>query len=94
MSWCVITTTAVEENVRGLLTRWLQEPAPGIYVGFISSTVRDGLWDALCSQVSEEDSQLVLIYPNGSEQGHTVRTYGKHCRQVIDLDGFYVFSHY
>jgi CRISPR-associated protein Cas2 len=42
----VIATTAVPDHVRGALSRWLIEPAPGLYVGTVSARVRDELWSA------------------------------------------------
>jgi CRISPR-associated protein Cas2 len=46
-----ISTTAVPEHVRGALTRWLTEPAPGLYGGTVSARVRDGLWSAVATSV-------------------------------------------
>ena len=40
----VIVLTACPAGLRGDLTRWLLEIAPGIFVGHISARVRERLW--------------------------------------------------
>src|SRR5260370_40657296 len=61
----VISTTAVPDHVRGALTRWLTEPAPGLYVGTVSARVREGLWSAVAASVGEEQ-QSASIRPRTS----------------------------
>src|SRR5690348_5770683 len=39
-----ISTTAVPDHVRGTLTRWLTEPAPGLHAGTVANRVREELW--------------------------------------------------
>lgn len=40
----VIVLTACPQGLRGDLTRWLLEIAPGVYVGHVSAKVRERLW--------------------------------------------------
>lgn len=84
-SLVVISTTAVPDHVRGALTRWLTEPAPGLYVGTISARVRDELWSAVADSVA--DGMAVCIHPADNEQKYAIHTAGHRRRKIIDLDG-------
>src|SRR5690349_7244150 len=68
----VISTTAVPDHVRGALTRWLTEPAPGLYVGTVTVRVREGLWSAVAATVG--DGAAVCVHPAGNEQRYQIRT--------------------
>lgn len=81
----VISTTAVPDYVRGSLSRWLTEPAPGLYVGSISARVRDELWNQVCDAVGE--GSAVCIHPADNEQRYTITTTGEQRRRVLDFDG-------
>jgi len=81
----VISTTAVPDHVRGALTRWMTEPAPGFYVGTVSAKVRDRLWDAVAASVGE--GAAVCVHPADNEQRYLIRTAGDRRRQVVDFDG-------
>ncbi|NAS22185.1 type I-E CRISPR-associated endoribonuclease Cas2 [Herbidospora sp. NEAU-GS84] len=84
-SMIVISTTAVPDHVRGALSRWLIEPAPGLYVGTVSGRVRDELWSAVSGCVG--DGAAVCISPADNEQGFTIRTAGQRRRVPMDFDG-------
>lgn len=84
-SMIVLSTTAVPDHVRGAVSRWLIEPAPGLYVGTVSARVRDELWSAVSAVVG--DGAAILIHPTDNEQGYTLRTAGTRRRQPVDLDG-------
>ena len=84
-SMLVLSTTAVPDHVRGALTRWLLEPAPGLYVGTVSARVRDELWSAVSSSVG--DGAAVLVHPAPTEQGFLIKTAGHRRRHIIDIDG-------
>lgn len=84
-SMVVISTTAVPDYVRGALTRWLIEPAPGLYVGTVSARVRDELWSAVAAAVA--DGAATLIHAADNEQGFNLRTAGQRRREIIDYDG-------
>ncbi|MBD2895640.1 CRISPR-associated endoribonuclease Cas2 [Actinomadura sp. RB99] len=81
----VLSTTAVPDYVRGSLTRWLTEPAPGLYVGTVSARVRDELWKAVTEAVG--DGAAVLVHPATTEQGFTIKTAGERRRRIADFDG-------
>ena len=81
----VISTTAVPDHIRGALTRWLTEPASGLYVGTVSARVREGLWSAVAASVGE--GAAVCIHPAENEQRYFIRTAGERRRNVFDFDG-------
>ena len=87
MTFVVIAATAVPDNLRGVLTRWLIEPMAGVYAGTLSARVRDHLWAHVADVIHETDGYATCIYPAPNEQGYTIRTAGRNPRRVIDLDG-------
>ncbi|MGW0771768.1 type I-E CRISPR-associated endoribonuclease Cas2e [Streptomyces sp. NPDC002676] len=89
-SMITISVTAVPDHVRGALTRWLLEVTPQLYVGTVSTRVRDELWQAVSACVG--DGVGVLIHPADNEQGFKVQTAGHQRRQTIDFDGLTLIS--
>ncbi|ACY96533.1 type I-E CRISPR-associated endoribonuclease Cas2e [Thermomonospora curvata] len=81
----VIATTAIPDHLRGALTRWMIEPAPGLYVGTLSARVRTELWTAVSASIG--DGAAVLLHPDANEQGFTLHTAGRRRRTPIDFDG-------
>lgn len=84
-SMVVLATTAVPDHLRGALSRWMIEVTPGLFVGTISAKVRDQLWEATSAVVGA--GAAVLIHPDNTEQGYSLRTAGERRRQPIDFDG-------
>lgn len=80
----VFSTSAVPVGLRGELTRWLLEVAPGTFVGNLSSRVRDALWD-LCVQEAGNGSVL-LVHAARNEQRLAFRTHGTNWMPV-DQEG-------
>ena len=62
----VLVLTACPSGLRGDLTRWLLEIAPGVYVGRISARVRERLWERVCSLV--KGGRAIMVYPATNEQ--------------------------
>ncbi|MFI7077122.1 type I-E CRISPR-associated endoribonuclease Cas2e [Micromonospora sp. NPDC049903] len=81
----VLATTAVPDHLRGALSRWMIEVKPGLFVGTLSAKVRDELWNAASAVVG--DGAAVLIQPDNTEQGFTLRTAGERRRRPVDFDG-------
>jgi CRISPR-associated protein Cas2 len=84
-SMVVLATTAVPEHLRGALSRWMIEVAPGVFVGTVSARVRDELWDTASAVVG--DGAAILIHPDNNEQGYSLRTAGERRRRPVDFDG-------
>lgn len=81
----VIILEAVPPGLRGLLTRWMVEPAPGVFVGTVSARVRDLLWSQV--RLRTRDGYATIAYRAQTEQGFRLDTYGAPRREVIDFDG-------
>ncbi len=84
-SMMVLAVTAVPAHVRGALSRWLIEAAPGLYVGCVSGRVRDELWATVSAVIG--DGAAVCVHPADTEQGYELRTAGTRRREPVDLDG-------
>lgn len=80
----VLVLTAVPPGLRGHVTRWMLEIAPGVFVGRISARVRDFLWARVLDYCHE--GRAVLIYPADNEQGMEFRTHRPKWRPT-DFDG-------
>lgn len=80
----VLTVTAVPAGLRGDLTKWLMEIAPGVFVGNPSARIRDLLWER--TRELSKDGRALLIYSANNEQGMEFRTH-RHSWQPTDFDG-------
>lgn len=81
----VIIMERVSAASRGILSRWMIEPHPGVFVGHVTARVRDLLWQQCC-QLSGEGS-VVQLWSTNTEQRFAVRVYGNPQRSIVDLDG-------
>lgn len=72
------------EKLRGVLTRWMIETKPGVFVGSLNALVRDKLWDMIPDHAPKG---ALMIYSCNNEQGFTIEMYGDPTRSVVDLDG-------
>ncbi|WP_307682140.1 type I-E CRISPR-associated endoribonuclease Cas2e [Trueperella bonasi] len=80
----VLTVTAVPAGLRGDLTKWLMEIAPGVFVGNPSARIRDLVWQRtvqLC-----KDGRAIMVYSSDNEQGMAFRTH-RHDWKPTDFDG-------
>ena len=64
----VVVLVAVPPGLRGHLTRWLLEIAPGVFVGTITARVREHLWQRVTRYVAD-GGRAVMVYPARNEQG-------------------------
>jgi CRISPR-associated protein Cas2 len=82
----VMTLELVPPRLRGGLTRWLTEIAPGVYVGRINAMVRELLWAAVVKEAADT-GRAIIVYRTNTEQGFAIRMHGDSKRRVVDLDG-------
>lgn len=80
----VLVTTAVSTGLRGELTRWLLEVSPGVFVGTVSSRVRDQIWEFTCENIGS--GRATLIFPQRNEQCLGIKTIGD-AWEATDFDG-------
>jgi CRISPR-associated protein Cas2 len=81
----VVVLIAAPPGLRGHLTRWMVEIAPGVFVGNVSRRVRDRLWDVLSAGV--RSGQAIMVEPAQNEQGWAVRTAGHDRWWPVEWDG-------
>lgn len=80
-----LVLSKVPVGLRGHLTKWLMEAAPGVFVGRVSARVRDELWRITLDGLEGGTALMVIAQPN--EQGFEIRNSG-HRWEPVDLDGF------
>ena len=62
----VIVVTACPAGLRGDLSRWLFEIAPGVFVGHVSARVREALWTRVVAFV--KDGRAIMVHSARNEQ--------------------------
>ena len=85
----VIILTACPAGLRGYLTRWLLEISSGVFVGKVSSRVRDDLWSATLDLA--KDGRSIMVYSANNEQGLDFRVH-RHSWTPTDFDGLTLMS--
>lgn len=80
----VLVLTACPEGLRGHLTRWLMEVSAGVYVGHVSTRIREELWQRVMSMIG--NGRALLVYSARTEQGLAVKTFGHHWKPE-DFEG-------
>ena len=81
----VMILQRVPVSLRGELTRWLLEARAGVFIGTISATVRDKLWEKAFSSMM--GGAGMLIHNADNEQGFSVRFWGGTNRWIVDYEG-------
>lgn len=71
-------------RLRGDLSKWLCEINTGVYVGNVSSRVRDALWDRVCQNL--KNGQATLVFTAAGEQRMDFRTHNT-TWETVDFDG-------
>lgn len=84
MPLTLITLTRVSNSLRGDLTKWMQEIAPGVYIGNFNVKVRERLWQRIQENIG--DGQATITYAYRNEIGYKFETINTQ-REAIDLEG-------
>ncbi len=71
-------------RLRGDLSKWLLEINTGVYVGQVSSRVRDALWDRVCQNL--KDGRATMVFTTNCEQKMDFRVHNTGWIPV-DYDG-------
>ena len=80
----VVILTACPAGLRGHLTRWLLEISPGVFVGRVSSRVREQLWLRILDMA--KDGKALMVYSVRGEQALDFRVH-RHDWEPTDFDG-------
>jgi CRISPR-associated protein Cas2 len=66
------------------MTRWLLEIAPGVFVGKISTRVRELMWQRVIDMV--RTGRAIMVYAADNEQGLAFQVH-EHNWEPIDIEG-------
>ena len=80
----VVVLTACPSGLRGHLTRWLLEIAPGIFCGKVSARVRDEMWNRIVEM--SKDGRALMVFSRRGDQGLDFRVL-RHDWEPVDFDG-------
>jgi CRISPR-associated protein Cas2 len=78
----------VPTSLRGELTRWTLELKAGVFVGTVSATVRDLLWEKIAKSL--RSGGAMMIHSSNCEQGFKVRYAGDTSRTFVDFEGLWL----
>ena len=84
----VIVLSAAPAGLRGALTRWMLEVSAGVYVGHLSTRVREQVWELIQANIGQ--GRALLVYPVKSEQRFAIRRSGKASRSGAASEGILV----
>lgn len=80
----MLVLTNCPAGLRGLLTRWLLQIAPGVFIGKPSTRVRELLWEEV--QQYAGNGRALLVYSTNNEQGFAFETF-EHQWRPVDHEG-------
>ncbi|HBP25974.1 MAG TPA: type I-E CRISPR-associated endoribonuclease Cas2 [Acholeplasmatales bacterium] len=86
----VIITENALPKIRGELTRWLLEAKPGVFVGDVSASVREKLWEKIVNEIPRLGA--LMFFSAQTEQGFAMRMNGYPKRQVVDIEGIQLIT--
>ncbi|WP_092565428.1 MULTISPECIES: type I-E CRISPR-associated endoribonuclease Cas2e [Bowdeniella] len=84
MGHVTLVLTAAPSSLRGELTRWFLEIAPGVYVGDVSRRVREQIWQLIEDHLGS--GRAIISFSDTSEQGYGFDVLG-HDKIPVDVDG-------
>ena len=87
----VIAVENVPPRLRGRLAVWLIEIRAGLYVGDLSTKVREMIW----SQVTEgiEEGNAIMTWSTNTESGFDFLTLGENRRMPVEMNGLKLVSY-
>lgn len=80
----VVVLTACPAGLRGHLTRWLLEIAPGVFCGRVTAKVRDEMWLRILDMA--KDGRALMVFSRRGDQGLDFRV-NRHDWEPVDYDG-------
>ena len=88
----VIVVENVPPRLRGRLAVWLIEIRAGVYVGDLSTKVREMLWYQV--EIGLEEGNAIMTWSTNTESGFDFLTLGENRRLPIEIDGLKLVSFY
>lgn len=86
----VMVLEKVPKSLKGELSRWLLEVQTGVFVGGVSATVRDLLWQKCIDKSA--GGRCCQVWRTNNEQGFAFRLSGDTAREVVDFDGLMLIA--
>lgn len=83
----VLVLTACPAGLRGHLTRWLMEISPGVFVGHVTTRVRDLMWLRVLELCKH--GKAIMVHDSGNEQRLEYR-FHRHDWVPEDFDGVWL----
>ncbi|MFD7659017.1 type I-E CRISPR-associated endoribonuclease Cas2e, partial [Actinosynnema sp. NPDC059797] len=80
----VIVVAACPIGLRGHLTRWLLEISPGVFVGKVSTRVRNLMWVRVVEMV--KTGRAIMVFHADNKQGLDFKVH-HHDWHPVDYDG-------
>jgi CRISPR-associated protein Cas2 len=80
----VIVLSACPAGLRGHLTRWLLEISAGVFVGYVSTRVRDLMWLSVCELSG--GGRALMVFSVAGEQRMDFKVHNHHWHPT-DFDG-------
>ena len=81
----VMVLEAVPPSLRGELSRWLTPVCVGVYVGKVSTLVRDKLWERAVAKAGT--GRIIQAWNQSGEPGYGLRAHGLTNSTLVDLEG-------
>lgn len=88
----VIVTENVPHRLRGRLAVWLIEIRAGVYVGDLSTKVREMIWQQI--EAGIEEGNVIMTWSTNTESGFDFLTLGENRRLPVEIDGLKLVSFY
>lgn len=80
----IIVVAACPVGLRGHLTRWLLEISPGVFVGTVSTRVRELMWIRVIEMA--RTGRAIMVHTANNEQGLEFQVHN-HDWQPTDFEG-------
>ncbi len=88
----VIVVENVPPRLRGRLAVWLIEIRAGVYVGDLSTKVREMIWRHV--ELGVEEGNAIMTWSTNTESGFDFLTLGENRRLPVEIDGLKLVSFY
>ena len=86
----IISVEHAKPKIEGYLTRHMLKIRPGIFVGRLSKTRRDCLWEHIIDEQPDIDSVMCYDIANKTI---SIQTHGNPTRKVVDVDGIQLLAY-
>lgn len=83
----VLVLTACPASLRGHITRWLLEISPGVFVGVVTTRVRDLLWAKVVELC--KDGKALMVHSVRGEQRLAFRVH-RHEWEPVNINGLWL----